>query len=118
MESPKISRILHESGAISDEIDWNLAKFLLAERGTGYVPCCASLVELEGGTQSIRLQIDFTAVEEDGVYGYGNMEKGFVGELFADLQGNVIWCTPLEEMERRRDELIATVQPGKRPHHY
>ena len=47
MESPKINRILHESGAISDEVDWNLAKFLLAERGTGYVPCCASLVELD-----------------------------------------------------------------------
>ena len=113
MESPKINRILHESGAISDEVDWNLAKFLLAERGTGYVPCGASLVELEGGTQAIRLQIDFTALEEDGVYGYG-----ITGELFADLQGNVLWCTPLEEMERRRDELIATVQPGKRPHHY
>jgi hypothetical protein len=113
MESPKVIRVLHESGEVSDEVDWNLSKFLLAERGTGYVPCCASLVELEGGTQSIRLQIDFTALEEDGVYGYG-----IVGELFADLQGNVFWCSPAEEMERRRDELVTTVQPEKRPHHY
>ena len=113
MEPPKVSKILHESGQVSDEIDWNLAKFLTAERGAGYVPCCASLVELEDETQAIRLQIDFTALEEDGVYGYG-----FVGEMYADLEGNVIWCTPQEEMEQKRDELVATVQPQKRERSY
>ena len=66
MAEPKIAKVIHESGAVSDEIDWNIAKYLAAERGIGYVGCCASLVELEGGEQVIRFQIDFTAMQEDG----------------------------------------------------
>lgn len=113
MVAPKVKKVLHESGQVAEEIDWNVAKFLMAERGSGYVPCCASLVELEDGTQAIRFQIDFTAIEEDGVYGYG-----FVGELFSDAQGNVNWCTSKEEMEKKRDELVNTVEPQKRPKQY
>ena len=113
MDNPKVSKVLHESGTVADEIDWNVAKYLISERGPGYTPCQASLVELEGGTQAIRFQIDFTAMEEDGVYGYG-----IVGELFSDAQGNVLWCTPQEMMDKKRDELVATVQPQKRPKQY
>ncbi|MHA1266286.1 MAG: hypothetical protein ACTSRS_13720 [Candidatus Helarchaeota archaeon] len=112
-DPPKVGKVIHESGQVADEIDWNVAKFLINERGTGYVPCCASLVELEDGTQAIRFKIDFTAVEEDGVYGYG-----FVGELFTDLQGKVLWVTPKEEMEAKRDELVSSVEPQKRPKKY
>lgn len=113
MDPPKVAKIIHESGQVAEEIDWNIAKFLMGERGPGYVPCCASLVELEDGTQAIRFQIDFTAVEEEGVYGYG-----YVGELFADAKGNVRWCTPKDAMEQKRDELVATAQPQKRPKNY
>ncbi len=113
MNPPKVVNVLHESGQVADEIDWNISKFLITERGPGYTACCASLVELEGGTQSIKFLIDFTAVEEDGVYGYG-----YVGELYSDVQGNVIWCSPQDVMEKKRDELVATVQPEKRPHKY
>ena len=112
-EPPKVNKVLHESGQVADEIDWNVSKFLMNDRGVGYVPCCASLVELEGGSQAIRFQIDFTAMEEDGVYGYG-----YVGELFSDAQGNVTWCSPKEAMEQKRDELVATAEPQKRPKHY
>ena len=58
-------------------------------------------------------QIDFTAVEADGVYGYG-----IVGEMYTDTEGNVVWCSPLEAMEQKRDELVATAQPQKRPKQY
>ncbi len=112
-ESPKVSKVLYESGKVAEEVDWNVSKFLMNERGPGYVACCASLVELEGGDQAIRFQIDFTAMEEDGVYGYG-----YVGEIFSDAQGNVKWCTTKEEMEKKREELIATAEPQKRPKHY
>ncbi|MFX1299285.1 MAG: hypothetical protein ACFFD2_31030 [Promethearchaeota archaeon] len=113
MDPPKVIKVIHESGQVADEIDWLIAKFLMNERGTGYVACCASLVELEGGNQAIKFQIDFTAMEEDGVYGYG-----FVGELFCNTQGDIIWCTSKDAMELKRDELVATVQPQKRPHQY
>ena len=113
MVPPKVAKVIHESGQVAEEIDWKITKFLMAERGSGYVPCCASLVELEDGAQAIRFQIDFTAVEEDGVYGYG-----FVGELFSDEEGNVQWCTPKDAMEQKRDELVSTVQPEKRPKRY
>ncbi|HUX98588.1 MAG TPA: hypothetical protein VMV49_03485 [Candidatus Deferrimicrobium sp.] len=113
MNPPKVAKVLHEHGIVADEIDWNIAKLLMNERGTGYTACSPSLVELEGGIQAIKFMIDFTAVEEDGVYGYG-----VVGELLSDTQGNIIWCSPQEIMDQKRDELVATVQPQKRPSHY
>ncbi|MHA1132324.1 MAG: hypothetical protein ACTSQQ_16170, partial [Candidatus Helarchaeota archaeon] len=113
MSPPKVVKVLHESGKVADEIDWNVSKYLINERGAGYTACRPSLVELDDGTQAIKFLIDFTAVEEDGVYGYG-----FVGELFADVQGNVKWCTPKDVMEQKRDELVTTVQPQKRPKVY
>ncbi|MFX1293662.1 MAG: hypothetical protein ACFFD2_02210 [Promethearchaeota archaeon] len=113
MDPPKVTKVLHESGSVADEIDWNISKFLMNERGPGFVACSPSLVELEGNRQSIKFLIDFTAVQEDGVYGYG-----IVGELYSDVGGKVIWCTPKEVMEQKRDELIATIQPQKRPHTY
>ncbi len=113
MNPPKVTKVIHETGQVADEIDWNISKFLIAERGPGFVACSPSLVELEGGTQAIKFLIDFTAVQEDGVYGYG-----IVGELYSDLQGKVLWCTPKEIMEQKRDELVTTVQPEKRPKRY
>lgn len=113
MSPPKIAKVIHEAGQVAEEIDWNVNKFLMNERGPGYVACCASLVELEDGSQAIHFQIDFTAMQDDGVYGYG-----LIGELFSDMQGNVIWATPQEQMDNKRDELVNTVQPEKRPKVY
>ena len=113
MAQPKVTKVLHETGKVADEIDWNISKFLMSERGPGFVACSPSLVELEGGTQAIKLLIDFTAMEEDGVYGYG-----IVGELYADAQGKIIWCTPKETMEQKSAELVGTVEPQKRPKTY
>jgi hypothetical protein len=113
LDPPKVAKVLHEHGKVADEIDWNIAKFMINERGPGYTACIPSLVELDDGTQAIKFMIDFTAVEEDGIYGYG-----VVGELFSDVQGNILWSTPQEIMDQKRDELVATVQPEKRPNRY
>ncbi len=113
MSPPTVVKVLHESGKVAEEIDWNVAKYLIAERGPGFTACSPSLVELDDGTQAIKFLIDFTAREEDGVYGYG-----MVGELYTDAEGNVKWCSPKEAMEQKRDELVSTVQPQKRPKFY
>ena len=116
-EEPKEVKVIHETGALNDELDWEITKYLM-NLGMGYTPCHPSLVEVEGGKQAIKILIDKTAVMKDGVYGYG-----IIGHLYIEMpQGpsdlRIIWMTPKEELERKGTEVLQTAQPQKRPKRY
>ena len=112
---PEIEKVLAEHGKVSDDIDWNVYKFLINERGPGYTACSPSLVELKDGKQAIKFLIDLTAVLEDGkLYGYG-----IIGEIFVDINsGEVLWATPIENLRERSSELFKRAKPQLRPERY
>ena len=100
---------------VSDEIDWNVYKFLMNERGPGYTACKPHLVELEGGKQAIKFSIDLTAVLDDGnLYGYG-----IIGDIFVDPEsGQIIWATPIDDLRNKSGELLKIAKPQLRPKRY
>ncbi|MHA1311511.1 MAG: hypothetical protein ACTSWR_09030 [Candidatus Helarchaeota archaeon] len=116
MESkPKVVKVLAEHGKVSDEIDWNVYKFLMNERGPGYTACSPSLVELDNGKKAIKFLIDLTAVLDDGnLYGYG-----IIGEIYVNFEnGEIIWATPIETLREKAAELIKIAKPQLRPKRY
>lgn len=112
---PIIVKVLAEHGKVSDEIDWNVYKFLINERGPGYTACSPSLVELEGGKKAIKFLIDLTAVLDDGnLYGYG-----IIGEIYVDFEtGQVIWATPKDVLIKEAEKLMKIAKPQLRPKRY
>ncbi|MHA1270333.1 MAG: hypothetical protein ACTSPY_11140 [Candidatus Helarchaeota archaeon] len=112
---PNVIKVLAEHGKVSDEIDWNVYKFLMNERGPGYTACSPSLVQLENEKQAIRFLIDLTAVFEDGnLYGYG-----IIGEIFVDIEtSEIIWATPLDILREKSTELLKIAKPQLRPQRY
>lgn len=111
-EEPKVIKVIQEKGIVDEEIDWQVAKHVMALGQ--YTPCTPSLVELEGGKQAIKYLIDKTVVEKDGLYGYG-----IVGSLFVSLDPlGIMWFTPKEILEKKSEKLIETAKPQKRPRKY
>ncbi|MHA1144164.1 MAG: hypothetical protein ACTSRW_05450 [Candidatus Helarchaeota archaeon] len=116
-QEPKVVKVIHETGALNDELDWEITKYL-TNLGIGYTPCHPSLVELEGGKQAIQILIDKTAVLKDGVYGYGIIGKIFIEMPKSPSDLRIIWMTPKEELESKGNEVLKTAQPQKRPKRY
>ena len=114
MVIPKVIKILQEQGAISDELDYAVFQYLLNKRGPGYTACQPKLVELDGGTQAIQLDIDNTFVDKNNQI----MGLGIVGTLFVDIESlQVIYCTPAEELEDNITKLKKSgIEPQVRPH--
>ncbi|MHA1379096.1 MAG: hypothetical protein ACTSRG_12005 [Candidatus Helarchaeota archaeon] len=111
-EEPKVVKVIQEKGIVDEEIDWQVAKHVMALGQ--YTPCAPSLVELEGGKQAIKYLIDKTVVEKDGLYGYG-----IVGSLYVSVNPlGIMWFTPKETLEKNSEELIKTAKPQKRPRKY
>jgi len=113
MSAPNVIKIIQENGEINDEIDYALMNYLLKNRGTGYTACQPQLVELEGGKQAIKMDIDHTFIDKDNQL----MGLGIVGNLFIDLDTlQVIYCTPKEDLENNIEKLKnANIQPQPRP---
>ncbi|MHC1590622.1 MAG: hypothetical protein ACXQS8_00890, partial [Candidatus Helarchaeales archaeon] len=97
---PKVVKVIHETGMLNEELDWEITKYLMS-LGVGYTPCSPSLVELEGGKQAIRILIDKTAVMKDGVYGYGIIGKIYIEIPKSPRDLRIIWMTPKEELEEK-----------------
>lgn len=114
---PKVVKVVHETGAINDELDWEITKHL-TNMGVGYTPCHPSVVELEGGKQAIKILIDKTAVGKDGVYGYGIIGTIFIEVPKSPKDLRIIWMTPAEDLERLGNQALQTAQPEKRPKRY
>ena len=113
MSEPKITKVINDSGEISDELDYALSKFLLSERGAGFTACQPKLVELEGGTQAIKMGIDHTFFGKDGnIYGLG-----IVGYIYiATTDFSVLYCSPLEELEENIEVFRESgIKPQARP---
>ncbi|MFX1409184.1 MAG: hypothetical protein ACFFA6_02440 [Promethearchaeota archaeon] len=113
MSAPNVIKVIQENGEINDEIDYALMNYLLKNRGTGYTACQPQLVELEGGKQAIKMDIDHTFIDKDNQL----MGLGIVGNLFIDLDTlQVIYCTPKEDLENNIEKLKnANIQPQPRP---
>ena len=96
MLEPKVAKIINERGEISDELDYAISKFILSERSSGFTACCPQLVEIEDGSQAIKMGLDNTFIGKDGkIYGLG-----IVGYLYISTKDfSIIYCTPLNEME-------------------
>lgn len=113
MTEPKVVKIVNESGEISDDLDYALANFLLAQRGPGFTACRPQLVELEDQSQAIKMMIDHTYIGKDNnVYGLG-----IVGYIYISTTDySIIFCTPLKEMEENIQVLKDSgVEAQKRP---
>ena len=112
-KSPKIARILQEDGEINDELDYALMNYLIQNRGIGYTACQPRLVELENGTQAIKMGIDNTFLGDNNEL----LGLGIVGTLFIAYNSlKIIYCTPTEELEKNIQKLKdAGVQPQARP---
>jgi hypothetical protein len=109
---PQVTAVLAE-GEISDEVDYAVAMFLDRERGFGLTACKPRLVQLSDGSQLVMLSLDSTFRGDDNkIYGYGE-----VGRMYLDPNNNfeVMFCSPAEEIERVRTELVETVEPEERP---
>jgi len=109
---PQVTAVLAE-GEISDEVDYSVAMFLGNERGFGLTACKPRLVQIDDGTQLVMMSLDSTFRGDDNkIYGYGE-----VGRIFLDPNNNfeVMFCSPTEEIEQKRDELLDTVEPEERP---
>ncbi|MFX0022411.1 MAG: hypothetical protein ACFE9S_08785 [Candidatus Hermodarchaeota archaeon] len=113
MEDPSIIKIIQEEGEINDELDYALANYLIQNRGPGYTACQPSLVELEGGKQAIKMNIDHTFVNKDNQL----MGLGIVGKIYIDVETlQVIYCTPLEDLISNIKVLeSAGIEPQERP---
>ena len=117
MSEPKVNKVIHPEGQIPDELDWELTKILM-EYGVGYTPCQPSMVELEGGRQAIKLNIDKTAVKSDGVYGFG-----IIGSIYIEIPKSatdlrIIYMTSKEELEAKGIQALENAEPQKRPKRY
>lgn len=109
---PRVTSII-TAGEISDEVDYAVAMYIGNERGFGLTACQPHLVEIDDGRQLVRMAIDSTFRGDDNkIYGYGE-----VGRIYLDPNDNfaVIWCSPAEEIEANRNELMETVEPEERP---
>ncbi|MFX0133755.1 MAG: hypothetical protein ACFFDN_08930 [Candidatus Hodarchaeota archaeon] len=113
MQDPTIIKIIQEKGEINDELDFALMNYLLQNRGPGFTACQPSLVELEGGKQAIKMNIDHTFVDKDNQL----MGLGIVGKIYIDIDSlQVIYCTPIEDLESNIKVLkSADIQPQPRP---
>ncbi|MFX1314947.1 MAG: hypothetical protein ACFE9T_03725 [Promethearchaeota archaeon] len=113
MSAPNVIKIIQENGEIDDELDYAVMNYLLKNRGTGYTACQPQLVELEGGKQAIKMDIDHTFIDKDNQL----MGLGIVGNLFIDLDTlKVLYCTPKEDLENNIEKLKnANIQPQSRP---
>ncbi|MFX0028784.1 MAG: hypothetical protein ACFFAA_13590 [Promethearchaeota archaeon] len=113
MQDPSIIKILQKQGEINDELDYAIMNYLLQNRGPGYTACQPSLVELEGGKQAIKMNLDHTFVDKDNQL----MGLGIVGKIYIDLDTlQVIYCTPKEDLETNIKVLKdAGIKPEIRP---
>jgi hypothetical protein len=113
MQDPSVVRIIQEKGEINDELDFALMNYLIQNRGPGFTACQPSLVELEGGKQAIKMNIDHTFVNKENQL----MGLGIVGKMFIDPDTlNVIYCTPLEDLVNNINVLkSAEIEPQPRP---
>ena len=113
MSTPKVVKVLQEKGEINDELDYALMNYLLKNRGTGFTACQPKLVELEGGTQAIKMGIDNTLIGQNNQL----MGLGIVGTLLIDVKTlKVIYCTPKEELDDNVEKLKnAGIEPQPRP---
>ncbi|TFG19988.1 MAG: hypothetical protein EU529_15530 [Promethearchaeota archaeon] len=113
MSAPNVVKVIQKEGAISDEIDYAIMSYLMKKRGGGFTACQPSLVELEGGKQAIKMGIDSTFIGKNNQL----MGLGIVGLMFIDLETlNVIYCTPLEELEANIKKLEESgIEPQHRP---
>jgi hypothetical protein len=101
-KSPKIVRVLQDDGEINDELDYALMNYLIQNRGLGFTACQPRLVELEDGTQAIKMDIDHTFLGNNNEL----LGLGIVGALFIDYTSlKVIYCTPTEELEKNIQKL-------------
>nr|MDO8111245.1 hypothetical protein [Candidatus Sigynarchaeota archaeon] len=108
---PQVASVVAE-GEISDEVDYAVAMFLDNERGFGLTACKPRLVQLNDGSQLIMMSLDSTFRGDDNkIYGYGE-----VGRLYLDPNNNfeVVFCSPADEIEKNRNELVETVEPEER----
>lgn len=109
---PKVAEIV-TPGEISDEVDYAVAMFLGNNRGFGLTACQPRLVKINDGSQLILMSIDSTFRGDDNkIYGYGE-----VGRLYLDPNNNfeILYCSPMEEIEKNREILMETVEPQERP---
>lgn len=114
MPAPQVINVIQEEGEISDEIDYALMTYLLKNRGPGFTACMPQLVELEGAKQAIKMNIDSTFVHSKT---REIMGLGIVGMLLVDPEKlNVIYCTPLDELQNNMEKLKAAgYEPQPRP---
>ncbi len=108
---PQVTAVLAE-GEISDEVDYAVAMYLDRERGFGLTACKPRLVQASDGNQLVMLSLDSTFRGDDNkIYGYGE-----VGRIYLDPTSfEVMFCSPADEIERTRTELVETVEPEERP---
>ncbi|MFX0140647.1 MAG: hypothetical protein ACFFDN_43815 [Candidatus Hodarchaeota archaeon] len=106
-------KILEERGEINDELDYALMNYLLRNRGEGYTACQPQLVELEGGKNAIKMNIDHTFVDSNNQL----MGLGIVGNIFIDPDSlQVLYCTSALELKENIDKLkSAGIKPQTRP---
>ncbi|MEX2680775.1 MAG: hypothetical protein Q6373_004195 [Candidatus Sigynarchaeota archaeon] len=108
---PQVTAVLAE-GEISDEVDYAVAMYLDRERGFGLTACKPRLVQIADGSQLVMLSLDSTFRGDDNkIYGYGE-----VGRIYLDpTTFEVMYCSPADEIEKNRNELVETVEPEERP---
>ncbi len=113
MSAPNTIKVIEEKGEINDELDYALMNYLLTNMGPGYTACQPSLVELEGGSQAIKMGIDNTFIGRNNAL----MGLGIVGNLYIDVTSyKVIYCTPKEELEQNIVKLKNSgIAPQSRP---
>jgi len=113
MEDPLIVKILQENGEINDELDYALMNYLIQKRGPGFTACQPSLIELEGGKKAIKMDLNHTFVDNNNQL----MGLGIVGKAYIEYDTlQVIFCTPLEELENNIKKLKAAgIEPQPRP---
>ncbi len=113
MEDPSIVKVLQENGEINDELDYAIMNYLIQNRGPGFTACQPSLIELEEEKKAIKMDIDHTFIDGNNQM----MGLGIVGKIYFDYNTlQVIFCTPLEELENNITKLKeAGIEPQIRP---
>ena len=113
MQDPSIVKVLQENGEINDELDYAIMNYLIQNRGPGFTACQPSLIELEEGKKSIKMDLDHTFVDNTNQL----MGLGIVGKIYVDFDTlQVIFCTPKEELENNINKLKAAgIEPQPRP---
>ncbi|MHC1590969.1 MAG: hypothetical protein ACXQS8_02695 [Candidatus Helarchaeales archaeon] len=111
-QEPEVEEII-TAGEISDEVDYAVAMFLANNRGFGLTACQPRLARLKDGREIVLMSIDSTFRGSDNkIYGYGE-----VGRIYLDPQNNfeIIYCSPMDEIEKNREILMETEEPVERP---